>query len=134
MKTFSGNFKKIHIIKMETGEDMLETLEKAVSELGIEHGAILEAAGSTRKIHLHVVETNNIPPGNVYFTDPGPWDLLTATGYIMNGRVHAHITLSNEKIALGGHLEPGTEVLTFVIVTIAELEGVDAGDLDSCEK
>lgn len=131
MQSFSGDIKKIHLIKLETGEDMLKAIEQAVAELKIEHGVIVDGAGSTRATSLHVVESNNIPPGNVYFSDAGPWDLLTATGYVMAGRVHCHVTLSNENQAIGGHLEEGTEVLTFVIVTIAETQGLDATDLDS---
>jgi predicted DNA-binding protein with PD1-like motif len=47
-------------------------------------------------------------------------------GYIMNGKIHAHMTLANPDKAFGGHLEPGTEVFTFAIVTV----GVLPDDLD----
>lgn len=130
MQLQSGRFEKVHIIKAETGEDLLEALENGIKKLGIRHGAIVNGVGSTRGYHLHVVKTVNIPPGNVYFKDAGPYDLLTMTGYVMDGRVHAHVTLSDERKTVGGHLEPGTEVLTFAIATIAEIEGVDATDLD----
>jgi predicted DNA-binding protein with PD1-like motif len=131
MQTQSGTFKDVHIIKAETGEDLLEVLERGAKELGIEHGAIVNGVGSTRGYHLHVVETTNIPPGNVYFKESGAFDILTMTGYVMAGRVHAHVTLSDERRTMGGHLEPGTEVLTFAIATIVEIDGVDATDLDS---
>ena len=47
-------------------------------------------------------------------------------GYAMNGRLHPHITLATPQHAFGGHLEPGTKVLTFAIVT----NGVLPDDLD----
>ena len=56
----------------------------------------------------------------------GPADLLSMSGYIMEGRVHTHVTMATEEKAFGGHLEPGTTVFTFAIVTI----GVLPDDLD----
>jgi len=39
---------------------------------------------------------------------------------------HAHMTMANSEKAFGGHLEPGTDVFTFAIVTIGVLgDGVD---------
>jgi predicted DNA-binding protein with PD1-like motif len=131
MQTQSGAIGAIHVIKAETGEDLLQAIEQGVDRLGIRHGAFVNGVGSTRGYHLHVVETTGIPPGNVYFRDSGAYDLLTVTGYVMDGRVHAHVTLSTDESVVGGHLEEGTEVLTFAIVTIAELSNIDATDLDS---
>jgi predicted DNA-binding protein with PD1-like motif len=42
-------------------------------------------------------------------------------GYIINGKVHAHMTMATPDKAFGGHLEPGTTVFTFAIVTIGVL-------------
>ena len=53
-------------------------------------------------------------------------DMTTVQGYILNGKVHAHITLSDENSMVGGHLEPGTKALTFFIESI----GVLPDDLD----
>lgn len=134
MQTQSGTFEKVHILKAETGEDLLEALERGVQNLGIRHAAIVNGVGSTRGYHLHVVKTTNIPPGNTYFKESGAFDILTMTGYVMNGRVHAHVSLSDDRRTVGGHLEPGTEVLTFAIATIVEIGGVDATDLDSYQR
>jgi len=48
-------------------------------------------------------------------------DVLSVQGFIFDGRVHAHISLSDETKVIGGHLEPGTKALTFLIVTIGVL-------------
>jgi len=45
---------------------------------------------------------------------------------VIKGRVHAHLTFSNEVRALGGHLEPGTKIFTFGIVTL----GVFGNEVD----
>ena len=50
-----------------------------------------------------------------------PADVAGMSGYVMNGRVHAHITLATPDKAFGGHLESGNPVLTFAIVTIGVL-------------
>ena len=52
-------------------------------------------------------------------------------GYIVDGRIHAHMTLANPDKAFGGHLEPGTTVFTFAIVTIGVLDSrVDLSRID----
>jgi len=50
-----------------------------------------------------------------------PMDLISVQGYILNGRVHAHIALSDANSVVGGHLESGTKALTFFIITIGVL-------------
>jgi len=42
-------------------------------------------------------------------------------GYVINGRVHAHATFANPDKAFGSHLERGTEVFTFAVVTLGVL-------------
>ena len=52
-------------------------------------------------------------------------------GYVINGRLHAHMTLANPDKAFGGHLEPGSTVFTFAIVTLGILEdGIDISKVD----
>ena len=46
-------------------------------------------------------------------------------------RIHCHMTMTDDNKAFGGHLEPGTDVFTFAILTLgvlddsASLTGVD---------
>jgi hypothetical protein len=48
-----------------------------------------------------------------------PADLVTMSGFVMNGRVHPHIMLAAPDKSFGGHLEPRTKVVfTFAVVTI----------------
>jgi hypothetical protein len=52
-------------------------------------------------------------------------------GYIMNGVIHAHMTMTTADKAFGGHLEPGTNVFTFAIVTVGVFgDGVDLSRID----
>ena len=55
----------------------------------------------------------------------GPFDILTITGLIVNGEVHAHVAFSNTESAFGGHIEEGCRVLTFAVIVMAEADNVD---------
>ena len=118
------------VLKLENGEDILEALEAAVSEHGITHAMILGGVGSVTSYHVHVVETTNLPPGNVYMKNEGAYDVVSMSGLVMDGRVHSHIMLTDEGSAVGGHLEPGCTVLTFCIITIGITDGDSLKDLD----
>lgn len=65
---------------------------------------------------------NTFPTKNVFFRAEEPQDLLNVNGYVIDSRIHAHITFSDEENALGGHLESGTRVFTFAIITLGILE------------
>ena len=118
------------MVRIDSGEDVLAALSSAVEALGLRNAAILSGVGSVASYHAHVVETVNLPPGNVYFKGAGPFDVLNVNGLVLDGRVHAHITLSDQRIAFGGHLEPGCTVLTFCAVMLAETTDCDFTDVD----
>jgi len=111
---------RIVMVRLDPGQDVLLGLRQAVEETGITHGAILAGVGSLSAYHFHVVSTPVLPPENAFVRGQGAYDILTVTGAILDGRVHAHITFSNTEIAMGGHLEEGCTVLTFAIVTIVD--------------
>ena len=99
-------------------------------DLGIQNGVFLSGIGSLTSYHVHVVASTDLPPDNVFMKGEGPFDILAITGQIMGGRVHAHLTFSDEEKAMGGHLEPGSHVLTFAIITLAELPDNDLSKWD----
>jgi len=98
------------------------SLDEAVKKLGIKNAFIIAGTGSTVNHHYHVVETSNLPPGNVYIKADKASDVLNVNGFVVNGRIHAHITHSDKDIAYGGHLEEGVKVLTFMSITLAEVD------------
>ncbi len=111
-------------LRLDPGEDVLLSLRAAVQEQGIQNAAILSGVGSLDRYHFHVVKTTNMPPGNTFVQGEGPFDILTVTGLVVDGAVHAHITFSNTEVAMGGHLEEGCRVLTFAVVVMAESHDV----------
>ena len=122
--------KNLCCIRLNPGDDVLASLTEAVEKQGIKNAIIICGMGSTINHHFHVVATGNLPPGNLYTKADKASDVLNMNGMIINGRVHAHITHSDEKIAYGGHLEDGVKVCTFLQVTLAVVD-IDLADWDS---
>jgi predicted DNA-binding protein with PD1-like motif len=120
--TATSQFQRIVVVRLKYQTDMLAGLRQAVAREKIKNAVILSGAGSLVSYHVHVVSNTTLPATEAFTKDEGPFDLLATTGYIIDGRVHAHITFSNPQKAMGGHLEPGTRVFTFAIVTLGVLE------------
>lgn len=128
----SSEFERIEIIRMRTGTDMLVGLKDAVNKRNIKNAVILAGIGSVTDYHFHVVSDKNLPPAEEFPKASVAKDLISVQGYILNGRIHAHITLSDENSVIGGHLEPGTKALTFFIITIGVLpDNLDIKNLDN---
>lgn len=117
----TSEFERIEIIRMRSGTDLLAGLRNAIEQREVKNAVILTGIGSVTDYHFHVVSDKNLPPAAEYPKASVAMDLIAVQGYIMNGRVHAHITLSDENSVVGGHLEPGTKALTFFIITLGVL-------------
>jgi uncharacterized protein len=130
MRTQSFDAPRFVAVRLDPGEDVLLSLRAAVKEQGIRDAAILSGVGSLDRYHFHVVQTTNMPPGNSFVQGEGPFDILTVTGLVVDGEVHAHITFSNTELAMGGHLEEGCRVLTFAVVVMAEALDEDLAGWD----
>ncbi len=116
--TTSGQIDRTVVVRMKQHTDLLDGLKEAVRKEQINNAVILSGIGSLTTHHIHVVDNRTFPTENVYFKDSIPVDLTSVNGYVFNGKVHAHINISDENMAIGGHLEPGTTVFTFAIITI----------------
>ena len=125
MRTQTFGASRFVALRLDPGDDVLLTLRAAVEEQGIRNAGILSGVGSLDRYNIHVVKTTNMPPGNTFVQGEGPFDILSVTGLVVNGKVHAHITFSNTELAMGGHLEEGCRVLTFAVVLMAEALDVD---------
>lgn len=128
----SAEIRRTVILRFKYKADLLASLQKAVKENGIRNAVILSGIGSVRNYHIHQVSNRTFPSKNVYTKDPtAPADLVSMNGYVIGGKVHAHMTLASPQGAFAGHLEPDTNVFTFVIVTLGVLDdGLDLSKLD----
>ena len=128
----NGQFDHVVILRFKYQTDLLAGMEKMVKEQHIKNAVILSAIGSVRNYQVHAVSNRTFPSKDTFTTDPtAPADVIGMNGYIINGVIHAHMTLANTEKAFGGHLEPGTNVFTFVTVTMGVLsDGVDISRID----
>jgi predicted DNA-binding protein with PD1-like motif len=128
----NGQFDRIVVLRFKYQTDLLAGIEKIVKEQKIGNAVILAGAGSLRGYHVHSVSNRSFPSKNVFVKDPNaPSDLVSMNGYVINGKVHAHVMLAYDDKSWGGHLEPGSEVFTFAVVTLGVMrDGADFSKLD----
>jgi hypothetical protein len=131
MKGFRYTAQNMFFVRLNTGEDILLSLRKAVAEFGIKNAVILSAIGSVTSYHYHVVDKVVTPPHDAFPKCEQAADILNLNGFIIDGRVHAHITLSDTRVAFGGHLEEGCKVFTFSAISMAEMSDADFTDWDA---
>lgn len=131
MKAFRYNNKNLFFVRLNEDEDILLSLRKAVAEHGVHNAVILMGMGSLKSYHFHVVDSAVNPPREVFPKSGLPCDIVNINGIVVAGRVHAHITLTDSKVAFGGHLEQGCKVLTFNVIALAEVEDGDFTDWDA---
>jgi uncharacterized protein len=124
-----GQFRKVIVIRLKYQTDLLEGIKKFITQEKIKNAVILSGIGSVRNYNFHVVSNRIFPVENIFVKNAScSADIAGMNGYIIDGRVHAHITFSNADKAFGGHLEPGTNIFTFAIITIGLLN--DSLDLN----
>jgi predicted DNA-binding protein with PD1-like motif len=127
----TGHFDRIVVLRFKYQTDLLAGLQKMVKQENIRNGVILAAAGSVRGYQVHQVSNRTLPSRDVFVKNPTqPADLVSMNGYVIDGKVHPHMTLATPDKVIAGHLEPGTEVFTFAIVTIGVMNDVDFRHLD----
>ena len=128
----TGQFDRVLVLRFKNQTDLLAGLERMVKEQKIRNAAILSGIGSVRSYHYHADSNRTFPSQYLFVKNPtGSADISGMNGYVIDGRVHAHITFADADKAFGGHLEPGTSVFTFAIVTVGVFkDGIDLNRVD----
>jgi uncharacterized protein len=122
MQHITTRFSDIIALHLDNGDDILQSLQQFVAQNNIHNAVFLSAFGSVTHYHFHVVASGELPPAELYPKGEKALDVVAITGGVLSGRVHAHITFTDDKIAFGGHLEPDCRVLTFVNIYLGVLE------------
>ncbi len=118
----SSEIKRVVIVRLKYDADLLDGLQQAVKDEKIKNAVILSGIGSVKSYHVHAVSNTTLPAKLAYTQHEGPMDLIAVNGYVLGGRIHAHITMTDDQKAFGGHLHEGTKVFTFAIVTLGILD------------
>src|SRR6202050_844909 len=91
----SGKFDRVMVLRFKFDTDLLAGIEKMVKQEKIRNAVILAAAGSVRGYQVHQVSNRTFPSKNMFVKDPtAPADITGMSGFVMNGRLHPHITLA----------------------------------------
>jgi uncharacterized protein len=107
--SISAKFDRILILRFKYDVDLLAGIEKMVPREKVRNAVILAGAESVRGYQVHQVSNRTLPSKNMFVQNStAPADLIGMNGYIIDGKVHAHVTLANPDRAFGGHVEPGT--------------------------
>jgi len=118
----STKIQEVKIIRLDPDMDLLLELRKYVNDKNIRNAVILNGIGSSKSYSYHVVASSDLPPREMYPREEKALDIVSVQGFILNGRIHAHIIFSDEKISFGGHLEEGVKLLTFGIITLGIID------------
>ena len=125
-------FDRVVVLRFKFDTDLLAGLEKMIKQEKIQNAIILSGMGSVRGYQIHQVSNRTFPSKNMFVKNPTePADVIGMSGFVANGVLHPHITLATPDRSIGGHLEPGTNVFTFAVVTLGVLkDGADLSHLD----
>jgi predicted DNA-binding protein with PD1-like motif len=130
----STKINRVIMIRINPNDDILLSLRQAVQDNAIKNAVILAGFGSVRSSHFHVVTSSELPPAEGYPKSDQPLDVIGIQGLVIDGRVHAHISFSDERNGFGGHLEEGCRALTFTVVAVGEVTDIDVAEWDSVNK
>ena len=125
MEIFTGNkFGKVHVLRLDRGDYLLESIESFIKDKNIQNAAILSGIGTLDYCVLHMVMTTGLPPVNHFEKwEDKPLEIASIDGIIADGSPHLHMTVSNHEYAYAGHLEHGCRVLYLCEIVIAEMDG-----------
>jgi predicted DNA-binding protein with PD1-like motif len=115
---------RILILRVDPGEDVLESIERFLQEANVQQAVVMGGYGTLAAYHLHWVTHNRIPTNNTFGQGEGGTEILSMNGLVVDGEPHIHVTLSTPDGAFGGHLEPGCIAYVLCEVFLAEVEGV----------
>ncbi len=102
-----SQFQRVVVLRFKYDTDLLAGLERMVKEQKIKNGVIINGWGSVRGYQIHQVSNRTLPSKNMFVKDPTqPADIAGMSGFVLNGRLHPHITLATPEKSL--RRPPGT--------------------------
>ena len=123
MEFGSLELSKVHILRVDPGEDILASVEQFIAEARLKQAVVLGGYGTMAAYHLHWVTHNRIPTDNLFRKGEGGIEILAMNGIVVEGKAHIHISLSTPDGAFGGHLEPGCIAYVLCEIFFAEVTG-----------
>ena len=114
---------KLHILRLDAGDDLLECVNELIDRQNIINGAVISGIGTFDHCVMHMVTTTSYPPVEHFERWAGkPLELSSIDGIIANGIPHLHMVVSDVEYAYSGHVEPGCRILYLGELLIMEFE------------
>ena len=125
MKTYEQqNTGRTIVVRLDSGDDVLASIKQAIAEYGIKDGYVASGIGTLDYCVMHMVMTTGYPAVEHFAKwDDKPLEVASIDGIIADGDPHLHMVVSNDKLAVSGHLEPGCRILYLGEVVIQETIG-----------
>ena len=124
MEYGSLEVKKVHILRIDPGEDVLASVKRFLAEAGVRQAIVLGAYGTLARHRIHWVRNNLIPASDIIGEGEGGIEILSMNGLVVEGQPHIHVTLSTPAGAFGGHLEDGCIAYVLCELFFAEVAGL----------
>jgi predicted DNA-binding protein with PD1-like motif len=119
----AAQVQEVYRIVLDRDALLLESINTAIKEKGVQDGHVMITAGSVQECTYHYVTSTATKPVDAFKTVKGPFEILNGGGIVANGEAHIHITLSSPKGAFGGHLENNCRILYLGEVTLVKYAG-----------
>ncbi len=127
MKYFvdEGNTKRV-IVRLDTGDLLLESLEQVIREADIRNGVVVSGIGTLSDTRIHMVTTTTYPAIEIYpeWKDV-PMELSSISGIIADYSPHLHMVFSDTEKTYSGHLEHGCKTLYLCEIVIEVFEKIN---------
>ncbi len=123
MESATLNVSRVHILRIDPGEDVLLSVKDFLGKTRIQQAIVMGGYGTLAADRLHWVTHNRIPSENVIAGTEGGIEILGMSGLVVDGEPHIHITLSTQQGAYGGHVEEGCKAYVLCEIFLAEIEG-----------
>ncbi len=119
-----GHVAEVMTLRLDQGEDVLASVERAAREHQIHTGVVMSGIGTLDQARLHYITHTGYPSKNEFVDYEGPIELLSIDGIIADFKPHLHTCISIKDRTYMGHLEPGCRVLYLAEIAIARIEGI----------
>jgi predicted DNA-binding protein with PD1-like motif len=137
MKMAKGKISDIVVMRLERGDEIIESLKQVCREYNIKNATIINMIGSLKGAKYYDPVMNPNLKCGISYADPilleCPVQFLGASGEIAHEGdkliIHVHATFADSRgNAYGGHLsEDGNQALNTINIYIGIIEGVDMG-------
>lgn len=121
VRSFRASTGHALVLSIPRDADLRDGIIAACLEEGIRDAVVLEGHATLDQVTLHQVTSTEYPIVEGYQSLEGPWELVSLEGLLIDGELHAHVTVADTDRVRGGHLHSGSRVLYLAEVVVLEL-------------